>query len=41
LAIFLDRFFEGKELTVEFEKAKMQIIPEEHGKNIKVNEEKI
>jgi tRNA (cytidine56-2'-O)-methyltransferase len=40
LAIFLDRFFEGKELTVEFEKAEVKIIPQEHGKNIKVNEEK-
>ncbi|MDR2202860.1 MAG: tRNA (cytidine(56)-2'-O)-methyltransferase [Nitrososphaerota archaeon] len=40
LAIFLDRFFEGKELTVEFEKAKVQIIPQKHGKNIKVNKEK-
>jgi tRNA (cytidine56-2'-O)-methyltransferase len=41
LAIFLDRYFEGKELTVEFEKAEMKIIPQIHGKNIKVNEEKI
>ena len=40
LAIFLDRFFEGKELMVEFEKAEVKIIPQEHGKNIKVNEEK-
>jgi tRNA (cytidine56-2'-O)-methyltransferase len=40
LAIFLDRFFEGKELTVEFDKAQIQILPQEHGKNIKVNEEK-
>jgi len=40
LAIFLDRFFEGKELTVEFEKAQVQIIPQEHGKNVKVNQEK-
>jgi tRNA (cytidine56-2'-O)-methyltransferase len=39
LAIFLDRFFEGKELTVEFEKAKMQIVPQEHGKNVKVKDE--
>lgn len=41
LAIFLDRFFEGKELTVDFEKAKVKIVPQEHGKNIKVNEEKV
>ena len=40
LAIFLDRFFEGKELTVDFEKAEVKIIPQEHGKNIKVIEEK-
>jgi tRNA (cytidine56-2'-O)-methyltransferase len=41
LAIFLDRFFEGKELTVDFEKAEVKIIPQEHGKNVKVNDEKI
>jgi tRNA (cytidine56-2'-O)-methyltransferase len=40
LAIFLDRFFEGKELTVDFEKAEVKIIPQEHGKNLKVYEEK-
>jgi len=40
LAIFLDRFFEGKELTVDFEKAEVKIIPQEHGKNIKIIEEK-
>ncbi len=40
LAIFLDRFYEGQELTVEFEKGKMQIIPQQRGKKIKVNEEK-
>jgi tRNA (cytidine56-2'-O)-methyltransferase len=40
LAIFLDRFFEGKELTVDFEKAEAKIIPQEHGKKVKVNEEK-
>ncbi|MCL2172456.1 MAG: tRNA (cytidine(56)-2'-O)-methyltransferase [Nitrososphaerota archaeon] len=40
LAIFLDRFFEGKELMVEFEKAEVKIIPQKHGKNIEVNEEK-
>ncbi|MDR2707966.1 MAG: tRNA (cytidine(56)-2'-O)-methyltransferase [Nitrososphaerota archaeon] len=40
LAIFLDRYFEGKELTVDFEKAEVKIIPQKHGKNIKVNEEK-
>jgi tRNA (cytidine56-2'-O)-methyltransferase len=39
LAIFLDRFFEGKELTVDFEKAEVKIVPQEHGKNVKVNQE--
>ena len=32
LAIFLDRFFEGKELTKNFENAKMRIIPQKRGK---------
>jgi tRNA (cytidine56-2'-O)-methyltransferase len=40
LAIFLDRYFEGKELAVDFEKAKVKIVPQEHGKNVKVNDEK-
>jgi tRNA (cytidine56-2'-O)-methyltransferase len=40
LAIFLDRYFEGKALAVDFEKAEVKIIPQKHGKNIKVNEEK-
>ena len=35
LAIFLDRFFEGKELTRDFEKAKIKIVPRERGKEIK------
>lgn len=39
LAIFLDRFFEGKELTVDFEKAEMKIIPQAHGKNIQAAKE--
>lgn len=34
LAVFLDRFFEGKELTKEFEGAKIKIIPQEHGKKV-------
>jgi tRNA (cytidine56-2'-O)-methyltransferase len=34
LAIFLDRFFEGKELTKEFEKAKIKIVPRIRGKEI-------
>jgi len=35
LAIFLDRFFEGKELDVNFEKAKIKIVPQKRGKEIK------
>jgi len=34
LAVFLDRFFCGHELTMEFEGAKMRIIPQEHGKKV-------
>jgi tRNA (cytidine56-2'-O)-methyltransferase len=32
LAVFLDRFFEGKELTKRFKKAKIKIMPQERGK---------
>jgi tRNA (cytidine56-2'-O)-methyltransferase len=32
LAVFLDRFFEGKELAKGFKKAKIKIIPQERGK---------
>jgi tRNA (cytidine56-2'-O)-methyltransferase len=32
LAIFLDRFFEGKELSSNFNKAKIKIIPQRRGK---------
>lgn len=32
LAIFLDRFFEGKELAREFENAKVRIVPQARGK---------
>jgi tRNA (cytidine56-2'-O)-methyltransferase len=35
LAIFLDRYFEGKELSQEFDKAKMHIVPRARGKEIK------
>ncbi len=35
LAIFLDRYFEGKELAKTFEKAKIEIIPKERGKQIR------
>lgn len=34
LAVFLDRFFEGKELSKEFEGAKMRIIPQKSGKKV-------
>jgi len=37
LAIFLDRYFEGKELAKPFEKAKIEIVPKERGKEIKSN----
>ncbi len=39
LAIFLDRFFEGKELKREFKNAKMKVIPQERGKRV-INLEK-
>ena len=32
LAIFLDRFFEGKELVKEFKKAKINVVPRKRGK---------
>ena len=32
LAVFLDRFFEGKELAQEFKKAKKKVVPQERGK---------
>jgi tRNA (cytidine56-2'-O)-methyltransferase len=32
LAVFLDRFFEGQELTRGFKKAKMKILPQKRGK---------
>jgi tRNA (cytidine56-2'-O)-methyltransferase len=34
LAVFLDRFFEGKELTKSFEKARVKIISQKRGKKI-------
>jgi tRNA (cytidine56-2'-O)-methyltransferase len=34
LAVFLDRFFEGKELTRAFGNAKIKIIPQKKGKRI-------
>ncbi len=34
LAVFLDRLFEGKELSAKFKDAKLQIVPQKHGKNV-------
>ena len=34
LAVFLDRFFEGKELAKKFENARMRITPEARGKKV-------
>jgi len=34
LAVFLDRFFEGEELSKEFMEAKMKIVPQKSGKNV-------
>ena len=39
LAIFLDRYFEGKELAKTFEKAKIEIVPKERGKEIRTRTE--
>jgi len=36
LAIFLDRFHDGKELEFPFKNAKMTIIPTSHGKRVKI-----
>jgi len=37
LAIFLDRFFEGKELAKKFGNAKIEIVPQERGKKTRAN----
>ena len=34
LAVFLDRFFGGNTLAMEFESAKMRIVPMQHGKKV-------
>jgi len=34
LAVFLDRFFHGRELEMEFKDARMRIIPLDHGKKV-------
>jgi tRNA (cytidine56-2'-O)-methyltransferase len=38
LAIFLDRYFEGKELARDFNDAKIKIVPKERGKAIKIDD---
>jgi len=35
LAIFLDRYFDGKELEQSFDKAKITIVPKERGKEVR------
>ena len=40
LAIFLDRFFQGKELISTFQNAKISIIPTSHGKRVKIRKPK-
>jgi tRNA (cytidine56-2'-O)-methyltransferase len=37
VAVFLDRFFEGKELAKEFENAKISIEPQRRGKKTTIN----
>jgi tRNA (cytidine56-2'-O)-methyltransferase len=37
VAVFLDRFFDGKELSKGFENAKIRVVPQERGKQINVN----
>lgn len=34
LAVFLDRFFQGEELSKDFEGARLKIIPQKHGKKV-------
>jgi len=34
LAVFLDKFFEGNELERRFKKARLQIVPQKHGKKV-------
>jgi tRNA (cytidine56-2'-O)-methyltransferase len=34
LAVFLDRFFKGKELEKNFKNGELQIIPQKHGKKV-------
>jgi tRNA (cytidine56-2'-O)-methyltransferase len=34
LAVFLDRLYDGRELCMEFNDAKLRIIPQKHGKKV-------
>jgi tRNA (cytidine56-2'-O)-methyltransferase len=34
LAVFLDRFYEGEGLGTEFDRAKLKVVPREHGKKV-------
>lgn len=36
LAVFLDRFFKGKELTMTFEDARIRIVPQKSGKKLEI-----
>ena len=36
VAVFLDRFFEGKELAANFDGARVRVVPQERGKKIEV-----
>jgi len=38
LAVFLDRFFQGKELAKTFKNARIRIVPQKRGKNIVENQ---
>jgi tRNA (cytidine56-2'-O)-methyltransferase len=37
VAVFLDRFFEGKELSKDFGNAKVRVVPQERGKKTEVD----
>jgi tRNA (cytidine56-2'-O)-methyltransferase len=41
LAVFLDRFFQGKELARDFEGAKMKVMPQKRGKIISENQQNL
>jgi len=34
LAVFMDRLYDGKELGMEFDDAKLRIVPQKHGKRV-------